>query len=204
MDDALPEPTNQPERISFDKAVPGDDGEHVDVGDFRQGTAASQWALSRYLVGRAIGESVGNSLMIVAIVILALAALIWWAGSIFWAVVVAVIALGVLLMRGLMLAVLRRLTAAGQYGPLEDRLRALVSDTRSDVLRELRRIGLPGHTWTLPLLGVRLFRSSRRQDTFDRLRTFQLDNAVPKARLDELHLLLRSAVGRTGPPTVGR
>jgi len=117
---------------------------------------------------------------------------------------VAVIALGVLLMRALMLAVLRRLTAAGQYGPLEDRLRALVSDTRSDVLRELRRIGLPGHTWTLPLLGVRLFRSSRRQDTFDRLRTFQLDNAVPKARLDELHLLLRSAVGRTVPPTAGR
>jgi hypothetical protein len=189
MDDALPEPTNQPERISFQKAT-GDPGEPIDVGEFRQGSPVSQWALGRYLVGRAIGESVGNSLMIVAVVILALAGLIWWAGSIFWAVVVAIIALGVLLMRAVMLAVLRRLTAAGQYGPLEERLRSLVSDTRSDVLRELRRIGVPGHTWTLPLLGLRLFRRKRRADTLERLKRFQLDNAVPKARLDELHLLL--------------
>lgn len=204
MDDAHPEPTNQPERISFQKAGPGNQGEPIDVGEFRQGSAVSQWALARYLVGRAIGESVGNSLMIVAVVILALAALIWWAGSIFWAVVVGVIALGVLLMRALMLGLLRRLTAVGQYGPVEDRLRSLVSDTRADVLRELRRVGLPGHTWSLPLLGLRLLRSRRRKETFERLRTFQLDRTVPKARLDELHLLLQSAVGRTAPPAAGR
>lgn len=208
MDDALPEPMDQPEPISFEKAGGGrfaaaEQAENLDVGEFRQGSPVSQWALARYLVGRAIGESVGNSLMIVAVVIVALAALIWWAGSTFWAVLVAIIALGVLLMRALMLAVLRRLTATRQYAPLEQRLRSLVSDTRSDVLRELRRIGLPGRTWTLPLLGLRLFRRGRRQDTLERLKRFQLDRAVPRARLDELHLLLRSAVGRGTPPAAG-
>lgn len=195
------EPTNRPEWVSLSKSSGGSEP-HIDVGEFRQGSPVSQWALGRYLVGRAIGESVGTSLMILAVVILALAALVGWAGSTFWAVVFAIIAFGVLLLRVLMLAVLRRLTAAGQYGPLEERLRALVSDTRGDVLRELRRIGLPGRTWTLPLLGLRLFGRRRRRDTVERLKTFRLDNAVPAARLDELHLLLRSAIGR--PPAAGR
>ncbi|MGH8963322.1 MAG: hypothetical protein ACRDWT_19385 [Jatrophihabitantaceae bacterium] len=211
MDDARPDPANPPARISFQKAT-GDQGvrkatggqdEPPDVGEFRPGSPVSQWALARYLVGRAIGESVGNSLMIVAVLVLALAALIWWAGSIFWAVVVGIIALGVLALRALMLAVLRRLTATRQYAPLEERLRALVSDTRGDVLRELRRIGLPGHTWTLPLLGLRLFRSKRRQQTLERLKTFQLDRAVPRSRIDELHLLLASVAGRPAPPAPG-
>lgn len=208
MDNSLPEPSNQPERISFRKGARGSAGgpgpnvaaEHIDVGEFRQGSQLSQWALSRYLVGRAIGESVGRSLLIVAGLMLAVAGLIWWAGGVVWAVLIILLALGVLLLRTLMLAILRRLTAAAQYGPLEDRLRALVSDTRGDVLRELRRIGLPGRTWTLPLLGLRLLRRSRRQDTVGRMRMFELDHAVPKSRLDELHLLLQSAVGRATPP----
>ncbi|MEO8888184.1 MAG: hypothetical protein ABI301_01660 [Jatrophihabitantaceae bacterium] len=212
MDDARGDPARPSERISLrkgggDRSGPGGPGgpdEPIDVGEFRQGSPVSQWALARYLVGRAIGESVGASLMIVAVVLLALAALIWWAGSVFWAVVVGVIALGVLLMRALMLAVLRRLTAARQYGQLEERMRSLVADTRGDVLRELRRIGLPGHTWTLPLLGVRLVRRTRRADTLERLKRFQLGRAVPRARLDELHLLLRSAMGGLVPPPAGR
>jgi hypothetical protein len=203
MDDVRPEPTNQPARISLRKDA-GERAEPVDVGEFRPGSTMSQWALARYLVGRAIAESVGTSLMIVALGILVLAGLIWWAGSVFWAVVVGVIALGVLLLRALLLAVLRRLTAAGQYGPLHDRLRALVSDTRGDVLRELRRIGLPGRTWTLPLLAVRLLRGSRRRDTVERLKTFQVARAVPPARSDELHLLLQSSFGGRTPPTAGR
>ncbi len=165
--------------------------EPVDVGAFRQGTDGSRWALARYLVGRAIGESVGRSLLIVALVILALAALVEWAGSGFWAVVIAVLAIGVLLVRALVRAVLGRLTAARTYGPREQRLRALVTDTRGDVLRELRRNGLPGRTLTLPLLALRLLRPSRRRDTLDRLRGFELDRVVPPARVDELHLLLR-------------
>jgi len=70
-----------------------------------------------------------------------------------------------------------------------------VSDTHGDVLRELRRLGLPSHLWTLPLLALRLA-GRRRAETFERLRAFDIDRAVPKARLDELHLLLRDATGR--------
>jgi hypothetical protein len=166
----------------------------IDVGDFRPGSPLSQAALARYLVGRAIAESVGNALMVLAVAVLVVAGLIWWAGSLFGAVLIAVIALCVLGLRALLLAVLRRLTATAHYAPLEQRLRSLVSDTRKDVLRELRRIGLPGRTWTLPLLGARLVRRTRRAETLERLRSFRLANAVPQARVDELHLLLRSAV----------
>jgi hypothetical protein len=201
MQHAAPPPDEQP-AISLRKPsaeTPGADrGSAWEVGDFRQGSELSQWALARYLVGRAIGESVGRALLVVAAVLVALGALIWWAGSRFWAVVLVVVACGVLALRGLLRAVLRRLTAAGAYAPLEQRLRALVADTRGDVLRELRRVGVPGHTWTLPLLGFRLARRRSRARTLERLRGFDVDRAVPAARLDELHLLLRSAVGRDG------
>ncbi len=66
------------------------------------------------------------------------------------------LALIVLVVRAGLRAILRRLTAADRYGPVEERLRALVSDTKGDVLKELRRVGLPSHTWTLPLLAFRL------------------------------------------------
>jgi hypothetical protein len=167
-----------------------------DVGSFEQGTAGSRWALARYLVGRAIGESLSRSLLVVAVVVLVVAGLIEWAGSTFWAVVIVVLALGVLTLRAALGAVLRRLTAAALYGPVEDRLRAIVKDTRRDVLAELRRTGLPGRTWTLPLLALRLLRRRRRAETLTRLRAFRVDNVVPSARVDELHLLLRNAVGR--------
>ena len=163
-----------------------------EVGEFRQGSAASRWALARYLVGRAIGQSVSASLLLVALVVLGLAALIeWGAHQTFWAVLVTLVGVAVLATRALLRAVLRRISAADQVGPLETRLRALVSDTRADVLAELRRLGLPGRTWTLPLLALRLARRSRRQQTLDRLREFQLDRVVPPARIDELHLIIR-------------
>jgi hypothetical protein len=166
-----------------------------DVGEFSQGSPLSRWALARYLVGRSIGESVSNTLLFVAAVVLALAALCQWVlDSTFLAIVVVVIALGVLIVRAALRAILRRLTAADRYGPIEERLRSLVSDTRSDVLRELRRLGLPSHIWTLPLLAVRLV-GRRRKATLARLREFDIDRAVPKARLDELHMLLRKGLG---------
>lgn len=172
---------------------PSEDGESItadEVGEFRQGTVVSRWALARYLVGRAIGESIGNTLLVVALVVLGLAAASEWGlRSTFLAVVLAVLAVAVLLVRAALRAILRRLTEADGYGPMQTRLRALVSDTRSDVLRELRRLGLPSHTVTLPLLAVRLL-GKRRAETFARLREFDIDRAVPKGRLDELHLLL--------------
>lgn len=162
-----------------------------EVGAFRQGSAASQWALARYLVGRAIGESVGITLLVVVAVLVLLAVLVQFTvHATFVVVVLVVAALLALLLRAALLAVLRRLTSAQRFGPVEDRLRELVSATRSDVLRELRRIGLPSHVITLPLLGVRMV-GRRRVQTLARLRDFQVERAVPAARVDELHLLLR-------------
>jgi hypothetical protein len=169
-------------------------GDGFDVGNFRQGTQASQWALARYLVGRAVAEALGRGLMIAALGVVALAALVSWAGSAFWAVVVFLVALGILVLRSLLLGLLRRLPLMAGYGSLEQRLRALVADTGKDVLRELRRVGLPSHSWTLPLLAVRLI-GRRRRETAERLRHFEVDRVVPAVRLDELHLLLRSATG---------
>jgi hypothetical protein len=166
-----------------------------EVGEFAQGSPVSRWALARYLVGRSIGESVGNTLLLVAIVILGLAAASEWGlDSTFLAVVFVILALLVLIVRAGLRAILRRLTAADRYGPIEERLRALVSDTKGDVLKELRRVGLPSHTWTLPLLAFRLV-GKRRKATLMRLRDFNIDSAVPKARLDELHMLLGRGLG---------
>lgn len=165
------------------------------VGAFRQGTAASRWALARYLVGRAIGESVGSTLLVVLVVLLALAVLVQTTvHATFVTVVLCLAALAVLLLRWILLTLLRKLTAVDQFGPVEERLRRLVADTRSDVLRELRRIGLPSHRITLPLLAFRLL-GRRRGQVLERLRSFDLGRAVPAARVDELHLLLRSTVG---------
>jgi hypothetical protein len=197
MTSALPEPSGGAERS------PVPDGPWLsadDVGAFRQGSSTSRWALARYLVGRAIIESVGTSMLLVAVAVLGLAAVAEWAlHSTFLAVLLALVAGVVLLVRAGVLAIVRRLTAADRLGPVEERLRALVSDTRSDVLRELRRLGLPSHMLTLPLLAVRLV-GRRRKDTFTRLASFEVDRAVPPARLDELHLLLRDSLGRPGAP----
>jgi hypothetical protein len=178
---ALPdEPSQDPEWLSAD-----------DVGEFRQGSPLTQWALARYLVGRALGESIGHTLLVVALVILSLAAASELGlHSTFLAVVLTVLAVIVLLVRATLRAILRRLTEADRYGPLETRMRALVADTRGDVRRELRRVGLPSHSITLPLLAFRLM-GKRRTATLARLREFNIDRAVPRARLDELHLLLR-------------
>lgn len=185
MHPALPEPP-------FDAAagVSADD-----IGQFEQGSPLSRWALARYLVGRAIGESVGNTLLLLAIAVLGLAAACEWGlHATFVAVLVALLGLMVLLVRAALRAVLRRLTAADRYGPLESRLRALVADTRGDVRKELRRVGLPSRAVTLPLLAFRLT-GKRRPATMAKLRQFDVDRAVPRARLDELHMLLRTGLG---------
>jgi hypothetical protein len=173
-----------------------------EVGAFEQGTPFSRWALARYLVGRAIGESVSTTLLIVVVALLALAAASGWGlHSTALAVVLVLLALLVLAVRAVLRAILRRFTDADRYGPVETKLRQLVDDTHRDVLRELRRVGLPSHTLTLPLLAFRLV-GRRRPDTVVRLRAFRTENAVPAGRLDELHLVLRS--GETGGPAARR
>lgn len=162
-----------------------------DVGAFRQGTGASQRALGGYLVGRAVAEALSRGLLILALVLLAGAGLVEWAGSTFWFVVILLGAIGMLLLRSLVLALLNRLPLMAGPPGLNSRLRELVADTRKDVLRELRRSGLPGRSWSLPLLAVRLL-GKRRAETAEKLRGFDVDRVVPTARLDELHLLLQS------------
>lgn len=165
----------------------------AEVGSFRQGTPFSQWALARYLVGRALAESVGLALMWLAV---ALAALAVVCQVILHAPVLTGIAvvllIGVLVLRTVVGWLVRRL-AGRRFGPLEHRVTTLVRDTRVEVLRELRRCGLPGHTWSLPLLALRLISRRRRDETLTRLRRFDTARAVPPARLDELHLLVRGA-----------
>lgn len=194
-----PEPIPDLLRKQHSAPPPPDEPE---VGEFRRGTPFSQAALAGYLVGRVVTESLGIALYIGAFGMLVLAAIAEWV--LHWtvlAVLLVVVAVLVLVMRAVLLAVIRRLTGFSQYRPLEDRMRALISDTRSDVLRELRRIGLPGRIWTLPMLPVRLI-GSHRAETLDRLRKFHLANAVPQSRVDELHLLLSQAVN--GGPAPGR
>jgi hypothetical protein len=199
MHPALPEEPADLSVGSPDREARYDDASpNMDVGAFEQGSPVSRWALARYLVGRAVAESVSRSLLLVGVVLLVLAVLSQaLLHTTVLTVLIVIVAAGVFLLRAVLGAVLRRLTAADQVGPLESRLRALVSDTRKDVLRELRRVGLPGRTWTLPVLAFRLL-GKRRRATVERLREFDLDRAVPRARLDELHLLLRSVVWRGG------
>lgn len=175
-----------------------------EVGEFRQGTAGSQLALGRYLIGRAITESVGWAMLLVGVVLLVLALLAQVGAHLtFLAVLLGVLAVGVLVLRWALLGIVRRLTGFQRFGPLEDRMQALVDDTSSDVLRELRRVGLPGRLWTLPLLAFRLLGRERRKVTVAKLRNFDTGRAVPKARLDELHLVVRDAFGRRVPDDRG-
>jgi hypothetical protein len=172
----------------------GEPSGEPEVGEFRQGSPWSQWALSRYLVGRAITESAGIALLVVGLAIVVLAVLAQWPLHVTGlAVLLAIIAGFVLLLRWLLLTAVRRLTALPQDPSVERRMNALVADTRGDVLRELRRLGLPGRVWTLWLLPMFFLGRSRRARTADRLRGFDVARVVPKARLDETFLLLRRA-----------
>jgi hypothetical protein len=170
--------------------------EFIEVGEFEQGSAFSRWALARYLVGRAVGESVGRSLLVLGLLAVGLAVVATWVlHSQLLAALLVLLAVALLLLGAAVRALLRRFTAVRAYAPIEDRLRGLVRDTRRDVLRELRRIGLPGRALTLPLLAVRLL-GRRRRETTTRLRAFEVERAVPRSRIDELHSELRRAVGR--------
>lgn len=176
-------------------ALLGPDGTPWDgpeVGDFRQGSPASRWALARYLVGRAVVDYVSRALYVFALLVLALGALSWWGVSAWLGVPVVLVGFGVLAVRALLAALLRGLSGAAYFGPVEKSLGRLVADTRADVRRELHRIGLPSRVLTLPLLGLRLA-GRRRGETMARLGTFDLDGVVSASRLDELHLLMRQA-----------
>jgi hypothetical protein len=162
-----------------------------DVGRFRRGSAISRIALGRYLVARAVGEAVNRSMLLVGVVLglLGIACFAFWLKWL--GVLIFIAALVVLAFRALFVALLRRL--AGPLGVAEERIRALVADSRGDLCRELKRIGLPGSTLGLPLLGVRLI-GRHRTETLARLRQFDVGRVVPASRLDQLHLIIENDV----------
>ena len=100
------------------------------------------------LSGRAlIGTSLSVSLLVVALGLLLLAGLLeWTTHATFWTVLIVLVGLVVLAFRGVIRWVLARLAAVDRFGPLEERMRTLVEQTRRDILTELRRIGLPGRS----------------------------------------------------------
>lgn len=178
----------------------GQYAEAVDVGDFDQGTQFSRWALARYIVGRVVLERVSWSLLVIAGVLIVLAVLAQVGlHSTLLCVLLAVVAAFVLVLRLLLRVILRRLMGTASYGPLEHRVRGIVGDAGSGVVKEMRRVGLPSGLLTMPLVIVRLA-GKRRRETLARMREFDVERAVPKARRDELHLVIREAFGSPPPP----
>ncbi|SHG62982.1 hypothetical protein SAMN05443575_2418 [Jatrophihabitans endophyticus] len=182
----------------------GDARPAYDVGEFPQGSPFSRWALARYVIGRVLLDRVSWSLLGIGVTLVVLAVCArFLLHSTLLAVLLGIVAVMVLLMRALLRAVLRRLMGSKVYGPLEDRLGELVLGATNDVFGELNRVGLPSRTITLPLLAFRLV-GRRRKDTMARLRQFQVERAVSRARLDELHMLLREGTGRGPGAAPGR
>ncbi|MEP6599724.1 MAG: hypothetical protein ABJB98_09810 [Actinomycetota bacterium] len=174
-------------RADESTAAPG----QPEVGEFRPGSPGSQYLLGRYLIGRVLGEYVTATLLVVGLATVALAIGMYFLAPTWIAVLVGLVAIAVLVLRALFAAVLRRFSGAAVFGPVEDRMRPILADTRSDVRGELRRVGLPSRAWSMPLFAWRL-RRRRRADTLRRIGQFDAARVVPPARVDQLHLLLRS------------
>ena len=165
----------------------------IEVGNIGPGSAASQAVLRRYLLTRALGSSIVNAAQWTGVVVLLLAALSWLGGFRLLAVLLGLVALVVFAVRGMLSALARRLSGASRLGPLEPRVAALVTRTRRELRRELRRVGLPGLPWAPLLIAWRLVRPLRRTSTVQALSRVDLTKVVPPSQVDELQILLRQA-----------
>ena len=170
-------------------------GEHpvIEVGNIGPGSAASQAVLRRYLLTRALGSSIINAVQWTGVVVLLLAALSWLGDVKLLAVLLGLVALLIFAVRGVLSAIARRLSGASRLGPLEPRVAALVTRTRRELRRELRRVGLPGVPWAPLLIAWRLVRPLRRVRTMQALSRIDLTKVVPPSQVDELQILLRQA-----------
>lgn len=157
------------------------------------GRLDSEAALRQYLVTRALGRSVVNTLQWSALATLALAIGCWLGGIKVLAVLIGLFAVAVLLVRSLLSRLGRRLSGGDRLGPVEPQVRRLVARTGRGLRRELRRAGLPGTPWAPLLIALRLLRPYRRRQTALALARVDLNRVVPASQLDELHLLLQSA-----------
>ena len=138
-----------------------------------------------------LASRLAAGLMILGFAFLALAVGCYFIAPTWLAVLVGLIGFGLLLVRAIVAALMRRLAGVGRFGPHEDRMRSLVAETRGDVRRELRRLGLPSHTATMPILAARLL-GRRRSEVIARLRGFDIDRVVPPARVDDVHLVIQA------------
>jgi hypothetical protein len=164
-----------------------------EVGSIGPTSSPTQAALRRYLLTRALGSSVVNTVQWTGVVVLILAALCWLGGVKVLAVLVGFFALLIFAIRAVLSAIARGLARSSRLGPLEPRVAALVARTRRDLRRELRRVGLPGVPWAPLLIALRLIRPYRRVPTMQALSRIDLTKAVPPSQVDELQILLRQA-----------
>lgn len=153
---------------------------------------ASEAALRRYLLTRALGRSVINTVQCSGIAVLAVAALCWLGGVKILAVLVGLVALAMFGVRALLSTIERRLTGSARLGAIEPRVDKLVARTSRGLGKELRRVGLPGSPWAPILIALRLIRPFRRARTLAALSRIELAAVVPASQLDELHLLLQT------------
>lgn len=75
-----PDPVERGVELRKQQPTPGLPGpaEWIEVGEFRQGSQLSQWMLARYLVGRAVAETVGLTMLLAGLILLAGAGVLWW------------------------------------------------------------------------------------------------------------------------------
>jgi hypothetical protein len=158
----------------------------------RPGPLESEASLRQYLLVRALGRSVVNTVLWSGIAILVIAGALWLARLTVLAILLALVAVLVLLVRAALSGLGRRLSGADQLGAAEPQVRKLVARTGRGLRSELRRVGLPGAPWATLLIALRLLRRPRRAETAQALGRIDLTRVVPSGQLDELHLLLQS------------
>jgi hypothetical protein len=104
----------------------------------------------------------------------------------------AVIALGLLLIvaRAVMVAVVRRVSLARRFRPVEEELCSAVEAGKANLRVELRSAGLPNRSWRLAFFATRLARGSGRDDLRSRLRQVDIDRVLPRAQMERALRLL--------------
>ena len=104
----------------------------------------------------------------------------------------AVVGVGLLLIlaRRVMVAVVRRVSLARRFRPVEDELCSAVEAGKANLRVELRSAGLPSRPWGLALFATRLARGSARADLRSRLRQVDVDRVLPRAQLERALRLL--------------
>jgi hypothetical protein len=109
-----------------------------------------------------------------------------------------VIGLGLLLFctRMTLVAVVRRVSLARRFRPVEDDLCSAVEAGKASLRVELRSVGLPSRSWRLALFATRLARGSARADLRSRLRRVDVDRVLPRAQLERALRLLDDATDR--------